>query len=72
MANRGGALAVSGRTIERYSESEISKENTESVRTPNKTDAVLALDFSNVKITRATTNEDAIEMPVINGVNTLT
>ena len=52
-------------------ESEISAVNTERVRIPNKTDATLTLDFSNDKITAATTKEDANETMVMNGVNAL-
>jgi hypothetical protein len=52
-------------------ESEISAVSTESVRIPNKTDATLAFDFSNDRITAATTKEDAIETVVMNGVNAL-
>jgi hypothetical protein len=52
-------------------ESEISAVNTEKVRIPNKTDATLTLDFSNDKITAATTKEDANETMVMNGVNAL-
>jgi hypothetical protein len=45
--------------------------NTESVKTPNKTDVLVDLDFSNDKITAVATKEDAIEALVMNGVKDL-
>jgi len=68
-----GATTVGdrGRTSERYTDRAISPAKTESVKTPNKIDMRLGLDFSNDKITAAAMNEDAIEAIVMKGVNDL-
>ena len=68
-----GATAVGdrGRTRERYADRAISTAKTESVKTPNKIDVRLGLDFSNDKITAAAMKEDAIEAIVMKGANDL-
>ena len=71
IAKGASAVGDAGRNKERYADNAISNAKTESVKTPNKTDIRLGLDFSNDKIAAAAMKEDAIEAKVMKGANDL-